>query len=215
MKAKIEPRGIIEAYENGQSLNSIARAFGTYPTTIKRILERNDIELRHDIDRKGSHNKLNDGDKLIEWAKTQDRLVTRKELAEILGKTRLSPGYFQKYPELGQYVASYEQKDITKFTTQLFNWLQKNEISYSPNDRSALEGIPVQAKLLEKYDGILIVIDIKSSAISNARYKEMIRRRLKKANEKGLIMLFLKEEHFDYLDSIKGLLDSLKYARER
>ena len=113
------------------------------------------------------------------------------------------------------HIASYEQKDITKFTTQLFNWLQKNEISYSPNDRSALEGIPVQAKLLEKYDGILIVIDIKSSAISNARYKEMIRRRLKKANEKGLIMLFLKEEHFDDLDSIKGLLDSLKYARER
>ena len=46
MKAKIEPQGIIEAYENGQSLNAIARAFGTYPTTVRRILERNDIELR-------------------------------------------------------------------------------------------------------------------------------------------------------------------------
>ena len=43
----------------------------------------------------------------------------------------------------------------------------------------------------------------------------MIRRRLKKANEKGLIMLFLKEEHFEDLDCIKGLLDSLKYAKER
>jgi hypothetical protein len=215
MKAKIEPQGIIEAYENGQSLNAIARAFGTYPTTVRRILERNDIELRHDIDEKGSHNKLKDGEKLIEWAKTQGRLVTRKELAEVIGKTRLSPGYFQKYPELGQYVASYEQKDIQKYTDQLFTWLQENEISYSPNDRSALEGIPVQAKLLEKYDGIVISIDIKSTSISNARYKEMVRRRLKKANEKGLIILFLKEEHFEDLDCIKGLLDSLKYVRER
>lgn len=215
MKAKIEPQGIIEAYENGQSLNAIARAFGTYPTTVRRILERNDIELRHDIDEKGSHNKLKDGEKLIEWAKTQGRLVTRKELAEVIGKTRLSPGYFQKYPELGQYVASYEQKDIQKYTDQLFTWLQENEISYSPNDRSALEGIPVQAKLLEKYDGILMSIDIKSTSISNARYKEMVRRRLKKANEKGLIILFLKEEHFEDLDCIKGLLDSLKYVRER
>lgn len=215
MKAKIEPQGIIEAYENGQSLNAIARAFGTYPTTVRRILERNDIELRHDIDEKGSHNKLKDGEKLIEWAKTQGRLVTRKELAKVIGKTRLSPGYFQKYPELGQYVASYEQKDIQKYTDQLFTWLQENEISYSPNDRSALEGIPVQAKLLEKYDGIVISIDIKSTSISNARYKEMVRRRLKKANEKGLIILFLKEEHFEDLDCIKGLLDSLKYVRER
>lgn len=215
MKAKIEPQGIIEAYENGQSLNAIARAFGTYPTTVRRILERNDIELRHDIDEKGSHNKLKDGEKLIKWAKTQGRLVTRKELAEVIGKTRLSPGYFQKYPELGQYVASYEQKDIQKYTDQLFTWLQENEISYSPNDRSALEGIPVQAKLLEKYDGIVISIDIKSTSISNARYKEMVRRRLKKANEKGLIILFLKEEHFEDLDCIKGLLDSLKYVRER
>ena len=37
MKAKIEPQGIIKAYENGQSLNAIARAFGTYPTTVRRI----------------------------------------------------------------------------------------------------------------------------------------------------------------------------------
>lgn len=215
MKAMIEPQGIIEAYENGQSLNAIARAFGTYPTTVKRILERNDIDLRHDVDTKGSHSKLNDGEKLIEWAKAQGRLVTRKELAEVVGKTRLSPGYFQKYPELGQYVSSYEQKDMVKYTEQLFNWLQENDIKYIPNDKSALEGISVQAKLLEKYDGILIVLDIKPASVSKGRYKEMIRRRLKKANEKGLIMLFLKEEHFEDLSSIKELLDALKYSKER
>ena len=139
----------------------------------------------------------------------------------VMGENVCSKGAYskealgQKYPELGQYVASYEQKDIRKYTEQLFTWLQENDISYAPNDRSALEGIPVQAKLLDKYDGILITIDIKSVSISNARYKEMIRRRLKKANEKGLIMLFLKEEHFEDLDCIKGLLDSLKYSKER
>ena len=215
MKAKIEPQGIIEAYENGQSLNAIARAFGTYPTTVRRILERNNIELRHDVMVKGSHTVLNDGEKLIEWAKAQGRLVTRKELAEVVGKTRLSPGYFQKYPELGQYVASYEQKDIKKYTEQLFTWFQENDIPYAPNDRSALEGIPVQAKLLDKYDGILITIDIKPVSVSTARYKEMIRRRIKKAKEKGLVMLFLKEEYFEDLDCIKGLLNSLKHLKER
>ena len=68
---------------------------------------------------------------------------------------------------------------------------------------------------MDKYDGILITIDIKSVAVSNARYKEMIRRRLKKAKEKGLVMLLLKEEHFEDLDCIKGLLDSLKHLKER
>lgn len=211
MSLKIEPRGIIEAYERGESLNGIARAFGTYPTTVRRILERNNIELRHDVMLKGSHTVLNDGEKLIEWAKAQGRLVTKKELAKVVGKTRLSPSYFQKYPELGQYVASYEQKDIKKYTDQLFTWLQKNNIPYAPNDRSALEGIPVQAKLLEDYEGILIETDIKSKSVSNMRYKAMIHRRLKKANEKGLILLFLKEAHFENLDCIKSLLNGLKH----
>lgn len=215
MKAKIEPQGIIEAYQNGESLNSIARAFGTYPTTVRRILERNEIELRHDTMEKGSHSLLNDGEKLIEWAKAQGRLVTRKELAGVLGKTRLSPGYFQKYPELGQYINSYEQKDIEKFSSQLFDWLRDNDIPYIPNDRSALEGIPVQAKLLEDYDGMVISIDIKPSAVSAKRYNEMVKRRIRKANEKDITILFLKEGHFEDLDCIKGLLEGLKYVKGR
>lgn len=213
MSAKIEPKEIIRAYQDGQSLHSIARAFGTYPTTVKRILIRNNIELRSTSTR--GELLVNDGEKLIEWAKAQGRLVSKAELAKIAGTKRLSPSYFIKYPELGQYVKSYEQKELLKYTEQLFKWLKDNNILYKPNDKTALEGISVQALLLGEYEGMIIVLDIKPYSMSQKRYNEIIRRRLVKANEKGLIVLFLKEEHFEDLDSIKELLDSLKYSKER
>lgn len=215
MNEKIELQEMIEAYKNGKSLNAIAHSFGTYPTTIKRILERNNVELRHDAPVKGSHVVLNDGEKLIEWAKAQGRLVTRRELAKVAGKTRLSSSYFQKYPELGRYIVSYDQQDIKKYIEQLFAWLQKNNISYAPSDRSALGGIPVQAKLLGEYEGIVIVVDIKAHTLSNIQYKEMINKRLKKAKEKGVALLFLRKEHFKDLDCVKDLLDGLKYSKEK
>lgn len=213
MSTKIEPKEIIRAYRDGQSLNSIARAFGTYPTTVKRILIRNNIELRNTSTR-GAF-LVNDGERLIEWAKAQGRLVSKSELAKVAGTKRLSPSYFIKYPELGQYVKSYEQKELLKYTEQLFKWLKDNDILYKPNDKTALEGISVQALLLGEYEGMIIVLDIKPYSMSQKRYNEIIRRRLVKANEKGLIVLFLKEEHFEDLDSIRELLDSLKYSKER
>ncbi|MBQ2350563.1 MAG: hypothetical protein II393_04865 [Cytophagales bacterium] len=213
MSTKIEPKEIIRAYQDGQSLHSIARAFGTYPTTVKRILIRNNIELRSTSTR--GELLVNDGEKLIEWAKAQGRLVSKAELAKVAGTKRLSPSYFIKYPELGQYVKSYEQKELLKYTEQLFKWLKDNNILYKPNDKTALEGISVQALLLGEYEGMIIVLDIKPYSMSQKRYNEIIRRRLVKANEKGLIVLFLKEEHFEDLDSIKELLDSLKYSKER
>ena len=213
MSTKIEPKEIIRAYQDGQSLHSIARAFGTYPTTVKRILIRNNIELRSTSTR--GELLVNDGEKLIEWAKAQGRLVSKAELAKVAGTKRLSPSYFIKYPELGQYVQSYEQKELLKYTEQLFKWLKDNNILYKPNDKTALEGISVQALLLGEYEGMIIVLDIKPYSMSQKRYNEIIRRRLVKANEKGLIVLFLKEEHFEDLDSIKELLDSLKYSKER
>ena len=215
MNEKIELQEMIEAYKNGKSLSAIAHSFGTYPTTVKRILERNNVELRHDAPVKGSHVVLNDGEKLIEWAKAQGRLVTRRELAEVAGKTRLSSSYFQKYPELGRYIVPYGQQDIKKYIEQLFAWLQKNNISYAPSDRSALGGIPVQAKLLGEYEGIVIVVDIKAHTLSNIQYKEMINKRLKKAKEKGVALLFLRKEHFKDLDCVKDLLDGLKYSKEK
>ena len=85
---KIETSAIIEAYEKGQSINSIAKAFGTYPTSIRRILERNNVELRHDSRKKGEL-YVQDGEKLLEWVKAQGRLVTKTELAAIIGKSNV------------------------------------------------------------------------------------------------------------------------------
>ena len=209
MKAKIEPQGIIEAYENGQSLNAIARAFGTYPTTVRRILERNDIELRHDAMTKGSHTVLNDGEKLIEWAKAQGRLVTKAELAKQLGKTKLSPSYFIKYPELGKYVVRREQKELQEYSQKLYEWLESNNISYKPNDRTKL-GVSVSALLLEDYSGLAIQIQEKPSCVSNRKHEENTKLRMRRAKEAGITVVFLNKEHFENLDSIKELLDSLK-----
>lgn len=167
---KIETEAIIKAYEEGQSMNSIAKAFGTYPTTIKRILERNGVDLRHDVAKKGDY-IVKDGDMLIEWAKKQGRLVTKSELAALLGKNRLSPSYFIKYPELGQYVVTREQKDLQEYSQKLYNWLKENNIAYKPNDRTKL-GVSVSALLLEDYTGLAVDIFIKPTCVSRKRHED-------------------------------------------
>ena len=156
---KIDNQAVIDAYNNGESMNAIARAFGTYPTTVKRVLEKNKVELRHDAATKGTV-FVKDGEKLIEWAKAQGRLVTKAELANQLGKTKLSPSYFIKYPELGKYVVRREQKELREYSQKLYEWLEFNNISYKPNDRTKL-GLSVNALLLGEYTGIAIDIFIK------------------------------------------------------
>ena len=118
---------MIDEYNKGLSMNEIARNHNTYPTSVRRILKQNGVELRHDAVRKGSL-IVQDGEKLIEWAKSQGRLVSRKELAKVLGKKRLSPSYFIKYPELGQYVITHEQKDVLEYSEKLYKWLKENNI---------------------------------------------------------------------------------------
>lgn len=205
---KIVNEGIINAYEKGESLNSIARAFGTYPTTVKRILEKNGIELRHDGNKKGVP-AVQDGEKLIEWAKAQGRLVTKSELAAILGTARLSPSYFIKYPELGQYVVSKKQQDIQEYVEKLYNWLKKNDIPYKPNDRTKLK-VSVDALLLGEYKGLAIQTQIRPMYVGTKKYEDSIKLKMRRAKEAGIVIVFLNEEHFEDLDSIKGLLDSLK-----
>lgn len=205
---KIETKAIIEAYKKGQSMNTIAKAFDTYPTTISRILEKNNIELRHDTIKTGDI-CVKDGEKLIEWAKTQGRLVTKTELANILGKKKLSPSYFIKYPELGKYIMSREQKDIQKYAKKLYDWLKNNNIPYKPNDRTKLK-VSVSALLLGEYKGLAIQIQEKPKHVSIKKHEDKTRLIIRRAKEAGLIMIFLNKEHFENLDSIKGLLDSLK-----
>lgn len=205
---KIDNQAIIDAYKNGQSLNAIARAFGTYATTVKRVLEKNDVELRHDAITKGAI-IVQDGEKLIEWAKSQGRPVTKSELAKVLGKKRLTPSYFIKYPELGKYVVRREQKDIEKYTEKLYQWLNDNHIQYKPNDRTKLK-VSVDALLLGEYSGLAIQIQEKPTCISTKEFEERIKLKMRRAKEADIVIVFLNKEHFEDLDSIKGLLDSLK-----
>lgn len=205
---KIDNQAIIDAYKNGQSLNAIARAFGTYATTVKRVLEKNDVELRHDAVTKGAI-IVQDGEKLIEWAKSQGRPVTKSELAKVLGKKRLTPSYFIKYPELGKYVVRREQKDIEKYTEKLYQWLNDNHIQYKPNDRTKLK-VSVDALLLGEYSGLAIQIQEKPTCISTKEFEERIKLKMRRAKEADIVIVFLNKEHFEDLDGIKGLLDSLK-----
>ena len=205
---KIDNQAIIDAYKNGQSLNSIARVFGTYATTVKRVLEKNNIELRHDAVTKGAI-IVQDGEKLIEWAKSQGRPVTKSELAKVLGKKRLTPSYFIKYPELGKYVVRREQKDIEKYTEKLYQWLNDNHIQYKPNDRTKLK-VSVDALLLGEYSGLAIQIQEKPTCISTKKFEERIKLKMRRAKEADIVIVFLNKEHFEDLDDIKGLLDSLK-----
>ena len=205
---KIDNQAIIDAYKNGQSLNAIARTFGTYATTVKRVLEKNDVELRHDAVTKGAI-IVQDGEKLIEWAKSQGRPVTKSELAKVLGKKRLTPSYFIKYPELGKYVVRREQKDIEKYTEKLYQWLNDNHIQYKPNDRTKLK-VSVDALLLGEYSGLAIQIQEKPTCISTKKFKEHIKLKMRRAKEADIVIVFLNKEHFEDLDGIKGLLDGLK-----
>lgn len=206
---KIEISAMIEAYEKGQSINSIARVFGTYPTSVRRILERNGVKLRHDSRKKGEL-YVQDGEKLLEWAKAQGRLVTKTELAKVIGKSKLSPSYFIKYPELGQYVETRTQKSLKIYINELYDWLKKNNIPYKPNDRSALGGLAVDALLLGKYSNLAIQISERPTYVSKKQHEISIKQKLERAEKIGIRIIFLNKDHFENLDDVKLLLDSLK-----
>lgn len=208
MNLKINTEKLIEEYNNGASMNTIAKIFGTYPTTVKRILEKNNIELRHDSVKKGDL-LIKDGEKLIEWAKAQGRLVTKTELAEVIGRKRLSPSYFLKYPELGQYIVTHEQNDLQEYSQKLYSWLQKNNIQYKPNDRTKIK-MAVTALLLEEYSNIILQLNIKPKCVSAIRFERDNEERFYRADKAGASVVWLKEENFENLDSIKIILEELK-----
>lgn len=199
---------IIEAYNNGQSLTSIAKDLHTYATSVKRVLERYGIELRHDSKKAGEF-YVQDGEKLIEWAKAQKRLVTKTELAQVLGKTRLSPSYFEKYPELGQYVITQEPTELQEYSQKLYNWLQEKGIQYKPNDRTKLK-VGVTALLLGEYEGLAIQIHIKPTYVSKKNYETNVKTKVRRASKNGIFIIWLSKDHFEDLDSIMGLLDAFK-----
>ena len=199
---------IIDAYNSGQSMNAIAKEFHTYPTSIRRILKRHNVKLRHDTRKKGEL-YVKDGEKLIEWAKAQGRLVTKEELAEVVGRKRLSPSYFLKYPELGQYVEIDIQNDLKEYYQKLYKWLKENNIPYKPNDRTKLKA-SVDALLLGEYSNIAIQISEKPRYVSKKKHKEAMQLKSLRAKETGITIIFLNKENFESLDNVKTLLDDLK-----
>ena len=199
---------IVDAYKNGQSMNSIAKEFNTYATTIKRILEKHNIQLRHDTREKGEL-YVKGGEKLIEWAKAQGRLVTKAELAKVVGTKRLSPSYFFKYPELGQYVETETQHELNEYYKKLYEWLKQNNIPYKPKDRTKLN-VTVDALLLGKYSNIAIQISEKPQFVSKKKHQETMQLRLLRAKEANVKILFLTKENFENLDNLNKLLGDLK-----
>ena len=205
---KLDSKPLIKAYNEGKSLTTIAKEFHTYPTSIKRILEKEGVKLRHDAKKAGEF-YVQDGEKLIEWAKAQGRLVSKDELAAVLGKSRLSPSYFSKYPELSKYVLVREQKELHEYNTKLYEFLQKNNIQYKPNDRKKL-GVTVNALLLGEYSRFAIQINIKPSCISEKLHLSKMQKIYEKSKDTDIVVLFIDKNYFKDLNVLKSQLDDMK-----
>lgn len=209
---KVYSENIVNAYLAGESMDSIAKRYDTYATTIMRILKKEGVKSRYSDTKKGALYVKN-GDKLIEWAKAQGRLVTKEELAKIVGTKRLSPSYFLKYPELGKYVVTHSRNDSKYYNDKLYEWLRENNIPFKPNDKTKLKK-SVTALLVGDYSNIMLHVAIKPLGISKSDYEEKLKIMLNKANSLNIKLILLNKQHFENLDSIKGLLDSLKYSKE-
>lgn len=205
---KLNSEKLIKAYNEGKPLSTIAKEFHTYPTSVKRVLEKEGVELRHDVKKAGEF-YVQDGEKLIEWAKAQGRLVTKTELAKVLGKVRLSPSYFEKYPELGQYILPREQKDIQYYSRTLYAWLKQNGILYKPNDRTKL-GVSVTALLLGDYKKFILQLNIKSIYVNKKQHMKRMQKTYEKAKDTDLVVIFVDENYFKDLSKLKIQLDEMK-----
>lgn len=201
---KIDHEAVIAAYNAGKSMTSIALDFDTYATTIKRILEKYNVELRHDMKRKGTI-YVNDGDKLIAWAKAQGRPVTKDELAQAMGRTKISDSYFSKYPELSKYIKSDTQHELTEYYQTLYKWLQDNDIPYKPNDKSAI-GVMVDVLLLGDYAGIAMQICEKPRFVSKKDHEYKMKTKELRSEAVGIRLIFLDKKCLKDLDLIKHLL---------
>lgn len=200
---------IIAEYEKGKSMTAIAKEYGTHATTVMRLLQKHRIKLRHDATRKGVLS-VDKGDQLIEWAKAQGRPVTQQELAELIGRTRLSPSYFIKYPELGKYMKSRKRKELADHEQVLYNWLEKNHIPYKAKDRKTLNGTTVDALLLGDYSGTVLHLFIKPKYVSEKNFEERISAVIQKTTAKRIRLILLNEDQIKHLDGLKDVLNTMK-----
>ena len=199
MRKKLNADYIIKQYNEGMSLNEIARRLHSYPMSISRVLERYGVTLRHDTYEKGSLH-VEGGEELIEWAKAQGRLVTKTELAEVAGKHKLSPSYLEKYPELNKYIKTYSYIDVQDYYQRLYNWLDEHNIPYKPNDRTRLK-FSVTALLLESYSNIILHISKKPKYVSVKEHQESLEARRLRALSADIKIFFIDEEELTKLEA--------------
>lgn len=204
---------IIEAYENGQSLNSIAKEYNTYATSISRLLKKHDVKLRHDSIVKGEA-YVKDGEKLIGWAQAQDRPVTKSELAKVIGQNRLSPSYFEKYPTLGRYIKGNMQKEFEPYFDRLCEWLTKHDIGFKLNDRTKI-GMSLSVLLFGEYSNIAFELNMKPKSMSTRAYDIRKFKKKDRAREAEIFIIWLneslfKEDDFMFNDKLRRLLNSAK-----
>lgn len=210
---KLYSKDIVNAYLAGDSMDSIAKRYDTYATTIMRILKKEGVKSRYSDTKKGALYVKN-GDKLIEWAKAQGRLVTKEELAKIVGTKRLSPSYFLKYPELGKYVVTHGRDDLKYYNDKLYDWLRENNIPFKPNDKTKLKK-SVTALLVGEYSNIILNVAIKPIGVSKFDHETRLKTILDEATRLNLKIISLNKKDFEDLDNIKELLESLKYSKEK
>ena len=200
---------IIAEYKEGKSMTALAKEYGTHATTIMRMLQKHHVELRHDATRKGVLS-VDKGYELIEWAKAQGRPVTQRELAEVIGRTRLSPSYFVKYPELGKYVRSRDRKVLEDYEQILYGWLEKNHIPYKAKDRKTLNGTTVDALLLGAYSNTILHLFIKPKFVSEKLFNQRISIIMQKTTAKKIRLILLNEDQLKHLDGLKEVLNTIK-----
>lgn len=152
------------------------------------------------------------GENLLKWVKSQGRLVSKQELAEYLGRTKINPKYFEKYPELGQYVKGYERGVFQEYYAQLYAWLQDHNILYKTNDKTLLNA-KIDVVLLGEYENTIIVITERAKSVCTRLHLERLNRlaeRIKIVNasrDKKIHMISLTKADFD--DGLKKLCTEL------
>ena len=199
---------IVKKYIDGNSLNAIAKEFHTYPMTISRILTQHKVELRHDKKEKGAA-CVTQGEKLLKYIEEKKAPATKSELAAFLGKSRLSPSYFKKYPELGQLVKTYDQKELKPYYDALYKFLKDNNIPYKPNDKTLI-GTNLDVILLGDYYGIALQIIIKPMYVSKKKHIQSMIEKSHRAADAGVILLMLQKEHFENLGAVKYIINDCR-----
>ena len=195
---------IINDYKNGSTMYSIAKEMKVTPGAIRNRLIKNGIELRESKVKRKDY-ASNEIKQMLKWLKSQDRLVTREELAKAIGRNRVPVHYFDDCPELTHYLKPRQQSDIAECTEKLYKWLNEHEIKFKANDRTKI-GINLHAVLLDEYDNIALHLDIKPNAQSKNSFKQSLQEKIDASEKAGVKLILLT------LDDVKCNFKGLQYA---